>query len=132
MSLERAKSHILTEKSAGVWLFYITGERKMYKAKRNYENVQRMQFLGKGKYDIPEIWRTDFDQADFIGFNYAKNEKAPENKGIHFFLDDYQFNRLWPDSDRYIEMLKRFKYVLSPDFSLYTDFPIALQIYKRD
>ena len=103
----------------------------MYKTQRNYENVQRMLFDGVGQYDIPEIELTQFDNAEFIGFNYAKNAKNPENKAVHFFLDDYQFHRVWTDPDSYTAMLQRFKYVLTPDFSLYTDFPKPLQIYNH-
>lgn len=53
------------------------------------------------------------------------------NCGVHFFLDDYQFQRLWNTPDRYIESLQKFSCVLSPDFSLYTDYPTALQIYNH-
>lgn len=42
MTIDRAKSHILTEKSAGVWLFFYT-EGKMYRETRNYENIQIMR-----------------------------------------------------------------------------------------
>ena len=103
----------------------------MYRAQRNYENAQRMLFEGAGQYDIPEIEPTQFDNADFIGFNYAKSAKNCKDKAVHFFLDDYQFARVWTDPDRYIPVLQRFKYVLTPDFSLYTDFPKPLQIYNH-
>lgn len=106
-------------------------ERTMYKTRRNYENIQNRLFDGVGEYRIPEIKPTQYESCDFIGFNYAKDCKNPENKGVHFFLDDYQFNRVWNDPDRYIDMLRRFKCVLSPDFSLFTDFPKALQIYNH-
>lgn len=102
-----------------------------YKSQRNYENAQRMLFDGIGQYAIPEIEPTQFENAEFIGFNYAKSAKNPESKAVHFFLDDYQFTRVWTDPDRYIPMLQRFKYVLAPDFSLYTDFPKPLQIYNH-
>lgn len=90
-----------------------------------------MIFDGIGQYGIPKLESTQFNFAEFIGFNYAKNAKSPEDKAVHFFLDDYQFNRVWTDPDRYIEMLHRFRYVLTPDFSLYADFPKALQIYNH-
>lgn len=61
----------------------------MYRAQRNYENVQRMLFDGVGRYDIPEIEPTQFDNAELIGFNYAKSAKNCENKAVHFFLDGY-------------------------------------------
>ena len=50
----------------------------MYKTQRNYENAQRMLFDGVGQYDIPEIDPTQFNNAEFIGFNYARNAKEPE------------------------------------------------------
>lgn len=48
-----------------------------------------------------------------------------------FFIDDYQFQRLWTNIDAYIPMLQEFDYVLTPDFSLYLDYPKAVQIYNH-
>lgn len=106
-------------------------EKVMYKQQRNYENINKRLFEGIGEYQIPEIKATHYDFCEFIGFNAAKMQKDRANKGIHFFLDDYQFCRLWNHPDKYIDMLSDFKYVLSPDFSLYTDFPKALQVYNH-
>lgn len=103
-----------------------------YRNCRNYENLERRIFDGVGPYGIPPIAPVDYEGGcEFIGFNYAKGCKNTENKGIHFFLDDYQFNRLWTNVDRYIPMLSKFRYVMSPDFSTYTDFPKAIQIYNH-
>lgn len=113
---------------AGSFLFW---RMSTYKNQRNYENYNRMQFVGVGDYGIPQIQPTQIEMCDFIGFNYAKGCKDPEHKGVHFFLDDYQFNRLWTNIDQYIPMLHRFRYVMSPDYSMYTDFPKALQIYNH-
>ena len=90
-----------------------------------------MFFDGVGQYNIPGIEPSQFENADFISFNYAQSVKNPENKAIHFFLDDYQFTRVWMNPDRYIPLLQQFKYVLTPDFSLYMDFPKAMQIYNH-
>lgn len=74
----------------------------------------------------------DFDgDTEFIPFNFAATSKDREKKSIHFFIDDYQFIRLWNDPDRYIPMLQQFQYVFTPDFSLYTDFPKAVQIFNH-
>lgn len=103
-----------------------------YRNRRNYENLERQIFDGVGKYGIPQIEPVTYEKGcEWIGFNYAKTCKEPEKKGVHFFLDDYQFNRLWTDVDRYILMLQKFRYVMSPDFSTYTDFPKAIQIYNH-
>ena len=68
---------------------------------------------------VPQSW---------IGFNYAKGCKNPADTGLHFFVDDYQFTRLWTNPDAYLDLLRRFKAVCTPDFSTYTDFPAAVQI----
>lgn len=103
----------------------------MYKAERNYENIQKAFYSGVGSYGIPVFQPTQYDGCEWIGFNYAKSCRNKADKGIHFFLDDYQFARLWSYIDRYIPMLQQFKYVMTPDFSMYTDFPSALQIYNH-
>ena len=105
----------------------------MYKP--DNENIKKSNFISPNKWNIPEIKGIkEFDESiEFIGFNYAKTfSKANKtNFGIHFFLDDYQFNRLWNNPDKYIEMLKKFKCLLSPDFSMYTDYPKAMQLWKH-
>lgn len=103
-----------------------------YRNCRNYENLERRLFDGVGEYGIPQIEPVAYEGGcDWIGFNYAKSTKDCEGKGVHFFLDDYQFCRLWSNIDRYIPMLQRFRYVMSPDFSTYTDFPKVMQIYNH-
>jgi hypothetical protein len=47
--------------------------------------------------------------------------------GVHFFLDDYRFEWAWSDPLRYVDMLRRFKCVLTPDFSCYVDMPEPMQ-----
>lgn len=102
------------------------------RSRNNYENLQRRIFDGVGEYGIPPLKPTHFDgDCEFIGFNYANTTKDRQSKGVHFFIDDYQFNRLWNNIDRYLDMLSQFKYVMSPDFSTYTDFPKAIQIYNH-
>lgn len=103
----------------------------MYRNTKNCENLQRMIFDGVGEYQIPQIEPTSYKGSEFIPFNYAKTCKDREGKGVHFFVDDYQFNRLWNAPDQYIDMLSEFDCVMSPDFSTYTDFPKAIQIYNH-
>ena len=90
-----------------------------------------MNIQGVGMYGIPAIAPAEYQEAELISFNYAKSCKSPANKAVHFFVDDYQFNRVWNCADDYIPMLRKFKYVCTPDFSLYTDHPRAIQIYNH-
>ena len=104
-----------------------------YRNTRCYQNCEKRMFEGVGEYQFPEIKPIDMDVKDvlLIGFNYALTEKKPEDKIVHFFLDDYQFERVWNNSDMYINVLRKFKAVLSPDFSLYLDFPKVIQFYNN-
>ena len=63
------------------------------------------------------------------GFNYVLN-KPDYEAGVHFFLDDYQFERIWQRPEFYIEKLSQFDCVLTPDFSLYIDMPVAMQVWN--
>ena len=98
----------------------------------NFENLDHFRFSGVGKYDIPQIEPiTVYPTGEFTPMNYANTAKNPEDKIVHCFVDDYQFIRYWNQPDRYIPLLSKFRAVCSPDFSLYTDMPVAMQIYNH-
>ena len=102
-----------------------------YRQKRNYENLNKKIFEGAGVFDIPILAPTQYETCELIAFHTCKRCEQRDKTGVHFFLDDYQFFRLWMDIDRYVPMLQEFRCVLTPDFSLYTDFPLAVQIYNH-
>lgn len=101
----------------------------------NFENLDKALYPGTGDFDIPEIPPFEFTkelvETEFIPFNYARTCSDPESKGVHFFVDDYQFVRLWNKPDIYLDNLRRFRFVLTPDFSTYSDMPRAMQIYNH-
>lgn len=99
-----------------------------------FENQDRMQFACTGFYGIPEMRPTQTTGEKMLRFMDWKDVDDHENYIAHFYYDDYKFIQAWRDPDKYIETLRKFKAVVSPDFSLYTDFPRALQIlscYRR-
>lgn len=84
----------------------------------------------EGFYQIPTLKKCDYIPKDLIGFNYAMTRKPKPELGIHFYLDDYQFERVWNNPDRYLDILAKFDCVLTPDFSLYLDMPMAMKIWN--
>ena len=72
-----------------------------------------------------------FGVDHLIGFNELLTCRHPENAGVHFFLDDYQFERFWRQPQKYLNALESFPLVIGPDFSLYTDFPAPLQRWNH-
>lgn len=98
----------------------------------NFENLDKFAFCGVGPYEIPVIEPvTTYPSGDFIPMNYAKSEKHPEDKNVHCFVDDYQFIRYWNSPNTYISKLRQFRSICAPDFSTYTDMPVAMQIYNH-
>jgi len=98
----------------------------------NFENLDKFSFPGVGKFGFPKVEPvTEYPKGDFIPINYHYTDKHPEAKNIHFFVDDYQFVRHWNTPDKYIDKLKKFRSVCAPDFSTYTDMPLAMQIYNH-
>lgn len=99
---------------------------------RGNENLHLRFFPGVGKYEIPEILPCEsYTTEHFISFNNAMTEKSCSQKGVHFFLDDYQFQRVWEFPTKYIDLFRSFDCVCSPDFSLYADYPLSMQIYNH-
>lgn len=82
-----------------------------------------------GDYDMPTIQATTPPEGEMLPFNYAKTHVSSD-KIVHFFIDDYQFNRLWERPEQYLSLLSKFEATLTPDFSLYVDMPAALKIYN--
>ena len=104
-----------------------------FKQMRNVENFNVASFPGEGDFDFPIIAPVhDVPKVQqIIGFNEALTCRRPKERAVHFFLDDYQFQRVWKQPTKYVELLKRFEYVFAPDFSLYVDYPIVLQLYSK-
>ena len=79
-------------------------------------------------YQMPLIKKQDIIlKKETVSFN---NRNRKGCVALHFFIDDYQFERIWNNPERYIDMFKKYEYICSPDFSLYLDYPKPLQIYN--
>lgn len=61
----------------------------------------------------------------FTEMRKAKNHDA----WIHFYTDDRRFKSIWTTPTKHLPQLREFQGVISPDFSVYRDMPLALQIY---
>ena len=97
---------------------------------RNNPMFLRNQFSRDGTFEIPRIrkMKLDLDNIELIG--YDKLNTMETGKIVHFFLDDYKFDVLWKDPEPRIARLKDFRAVLSPQFSVYTEMPLALQLFQ--
>lgn len=103
---------------------------------RTSQLLLRNQFEGSGAWKIPVIPKAEFDEEEFrglrlIGFDKTKLEDERHlGRIVHFFLYDYKFERVWKDPDHDIEKLRRYRAVLSPDFSMYLEMHPLMQLYN--
>ena len=102
---------------------------------RRDPNFIRGGFPCEGEFEIPIIRREELPQGpiDLVACSRTRPTDTEENrrKGVHFFVDDYQFERVWNNPDAYIDKLKQYACVLAPDFSPYGDMPLATQIFNH-
>jgi hypothetical protein len=62
-------------------------------------------------------------------FSNTKYDDVKNNrKTIHFFMHDYRFDYVYSNANIAVDKLRQYYCLLTPDFSLYTDMPLALQI----
>ena len=92
----------------------------------NVQNVEKGFFSSSNPYGIPDLKPDEFPIKELIPYRVDKNR----NGTAHFFLDDYRFERCWKNADSQLAVLKRYDGVLSPDFSMYTNYPEAFQIWQ--
>lgn len=99
----------------------------------NWRKTENMELVGEfGFPKVKGIRLKHPDDTHFIGFNYATNSKTTdkEKQWIHFFLPDYRFTQVWNNPDRYIDVFKQYKGILTPDFSVYVGMSKAMQIWN--
>jgi len=82
-----------------------------------------------GDYDIPYVESDNMIPKKIITFSKCIKSKDFD-RWVVFYEDDKIFERLWNNPHKYLPILKKYKGVVGPDFSLYGDYPIAIQIYN--
>jgi len=85
-----------------------------------WDCVDNMWPYLKPCYTIPEAL-THFEVAESRGY---------PNSYVHFFVDDYRFERIWAQPENYLRVIKRYKGAIAPDFSTYTDMPYPMQMWN--
>ncbi len=59
-----------------------------------------------------------------------RSHQPPADGAIHFFVDDYRFETVWNRPYKALTALRPFSTLLTPDFSLYRDWPMLLQLWN--
>jgi len=84
-----------------------------------------------GFWEFPRIDATQFIPNRVIPFSKAVSKSLRDfDCWVHFFEDDCRFERLWRNPRKYVSRLRKFNGVILPDFSLYRDMPLVMQLWN--
>ena len=103
---------------------------------RNSPLFLRNQFLGDNQWKLPNVPKCtltaeDLDELRLIGYDRAKNGNDEHfQRMVHFFLYDYKFEDIWTAPEKRLAALKKYRAVLSPDFSMYIEMHPVVQLYN--
>ena len=83
----------------------------------------------EGVIEIPILDGTDSKPKKVILFSKALKSKDYDC-WVLFYEDDGNFERIWNNPKKYLPILRKFKGVICPDFSLYRDMPLIMQLWN--
>ena len=98
---------------------------------RNSNLFLRNEFEGAGIYGIPVIKKQELDlnNIELIACSDTSiHDTLNLHKGVHFFVDDFRFNSLYNNPERSLEKYGKYKFLLTPDNSLYSEMDMWRQI----
>ncbi len=82
-----------------------------------------------GIFEFPVIRATYKIPNRLIPFSKALSSNDYD-QWVHFYEDDYLFEKLWDNPQKYLDILMKFNGVILPDFSLYRDMPLVMQLWN--
>lgn len=83
-----------------------------------------------GKYEMPVLDPYNGPIPEVIIPFSAATSCTNYHVGVHFYIDDYQFERIWTNIDKYCTILKKFDCVIGPDFSQYGNMSYPMRMWN--
>ncbi len=80
-----------------------------------------------GRYEFPVIEKVNLVPNNLVSFERVNTEKNFDS-WVHFFIDDWKFQKLFRRPYRYLPILKKFDGVIAPDNSILWNAPYYKQI----
>lgn len=117
----------------------LAGQLGATRSSHNWENMPgnwgrlntRALFDSDNSWGIPTLPLVDIVPDRLVAYNDRwACENAKPGDAVHFFLDDYRFETLWSRPNQSISRLKRVGVSLTPDFSLWREMPLAMQLWQ--
>ena len=83
----------------------------------------------EGIFEMPKLSVSNDIPTKLIPFSRCIGSNDYDS-WVHFYEDDVRFERIWNYPNKYLPILRKFMGVITPDFSLYRDMPLAMQIWN--
>ena len=84
-----------------------------------------------GYIELPVIKTSDKLPEKVVTFSKAMSKSWSDfDCWVVFYEHDKEFEKLWNNPKQYLDKLKKFKGVISPDFSLYRNMPLVMQMWN--
>jgi len=100
----------------------------------SFDTLHAQQVFPSGNgYGIPDLRHTSLGRIPAWLVPYRQRIRANgalDDGAVHFFLQDYRFETVWNRPVKALEALAPYQTVLTPDFSLYRDWPLMLQLWN--
>lgn len=91
------------------------------------------QFPSSNTFGIPDMLPPSLTRIPDWLVPYRQRIRAHmalTDGAVHFFMDDYRFETVWNRPRKALEALRPFTTILSPDFSIYRNWPLTLQLWN--
>ena len=98
---------------------------------RNTRAFLRNEFETDGIWGFPIIRKQELDLSDInliACSDTSAHDEANLNKGVHFLVDDYRFESTYNSPERPFRRYAKYRFLLTPDFSLYSEMGLWRQI----
>lgn len=99
-----------------------------FKPFKYYDYLNGANLVGSERY--PELQPTYIIPDEAVGFNEKNSIRSPGNYYLDHFIDDYHFESVWSNCDKYLDKYCQFKGVVTTDFSVYRDMPLWVRKYN--
>ncbi|MDR1101778.1 MAG: DUF4417 domain-containing protein [Clostridiales bacterium] len=95
----------------------------------NYNLIENAERIGK--YELPRLKKSNAVAYKAIRFGeIGSDEDDKSDKWVHFYAHDKTFEAIWNNPQNYLEKLKEYEGVITPDFSMYSPFTFSMQLWN--
>ena len=91
---------------------------------RNLRLFLRNEFETAGVWGFPIIRKQNMDLSNIeliACSDTSMHDTLNLHKGVHFLVDDYRFESTYNQPGKALERFRKYRFLLTPDFSLYAE-----------